>query len=59
LRGCQTASESELRKMAAQDREKGKLEFVYYLEAVADQRERGVSLDLISPSQKKRCTALL
>jgi hypothetical protein len=38
---CQTASPSELRKMAAQDREKGKLEFAYYLEFAADQRERG------------------
>ena len=38
---CQTASPSELRKMAAQDREKGKLEFAYYLEVAADQRERG------------------
>jgi len=37
----QTASPSELRKMAAQDREKGKLEFAYYLEVVADQREQG------------------
>jgi len=27
--------------MAAQDREKGKLEFAYYLEFAADQRERG------------------
>jgi hypothetical protein len=26
--------------MAAQDREKGKPEFAYYLEVVADQRER-------------------
>src|ERR1700758_5059464 len=38
---CQTASPSELRKMATQDREKGKLEFAYYLEIAADQRERG------------------
>ena len=38
---CLTASPSELRKMAAQDREKGKLEFAYYLEFAADQRERG------------------
>ena len=38
---CLTASPSELRKMAVQDREKGKLEFAYYLEVVADQRERG------------------
>ena len=38
---CLTASPSELRKMAAQDREKGKLEFAYYLEVAADQRERG------------------
>src|ERR1700746_34211 len=38
---CLTASPSELRKMAAQDREKGKLEFAYYLEVSADQRERG------------------
>jgi hypothetical protein len=41
LAHCQTASPSELRKMAAQDREKGKLEFAYYLEVAADQRERG------------------
>src|ERR1700751_4650841 len=41
LARCQTASPSELRKMATQDREKGKLEFAYYLEVVADQRERG------------------
>ena len=41
LAHCQTASPSELRKMAAQDREKGKLEFAYYLEFAADQRERG------------------
>jgi hypothetical protein len=27
--------------MATQDREKGKPEFAYYLEVVADQRERG------------------
>jgi hypothetical protein len=27
--------------MAVQDREKGKPEFAYYLEVVADQRERG------------------
>ena len=38
---CLTASPSELRKMAAQDREKGKLEFAYYFEVAADQRERG------------------
>jgi hypothetical protein len=38
---CLTASPSELRKMASQDRAKGKPEFAYYLEAVADQRERG------------------
>jgi hypothetical protein len=37
---CLTASPSELRKMAGQDREKGKLEFAYYLEVVADRRER-------------------
>ena len=41
LAHCQTASPSELRKMAAQDREKGKPEFAYYLEVAADQRERG------------------
>ena len=41
LAHCQTASPSELRKMAVQDREKGKLEFAYYLEVAADQRERG------------------
>jgi hypothetical protein len=41
LAHCLTASPSELRKMAAQDREKGKLKFAYYLEVVADQRERG------------------
>jgi len=41
LAHCLTASPSELRKMAAQDREKGKLEFAYYLEVAADQRERG------------------
>lgn len=41
LAHCQTASPSELRKMAAQDCENGKLEFAYYLEVVADQRERG------------------
>jgi hypothetical protein len=41
LAHCQTASPSELRKMAAQDRERGKLEFAYYLEFAADQRERG------------------
>jgi hypothetical protein len=41
LAHCQTASPSELRKMAAQDREKGKLKFAYYLEVAADQRERG------------------
>jgi hypothetical protein len=41
LAHCQTASPSALRKMAAQDREKGKLEFAYYLEVAADQRERG------------------
>jgi hypothetical protein len=41
LAHCLTASPSELRKMAAQDREKGKLEFAYYLEFAADQRERG------------------
>jgi hypothetical protein len=40
LAHCLTASPSELRKMAAQDREKGKLEFAYYLEFAADQRER-------------------
>ena len=38
---CLTASPSELRKMAAQDRERGKLEFAYYLEFAADQLERG------------------
>jgi hypothetical protein len=37
---CLTASPSELRKMAVQDREKGKLKFAYYLEVIADQRER-------------------
>ena len=37
---CLTASPSELRKMALQDREKGNLQFAYYLEVVADQRER-------------------
>jgi hypothetical protein len=37
---CLTTSPSELRKMAVQDREKGNLEFAYYLEVVADQRER-------------------
>ena len=41
LAHCLTASPSELGKMAAQDREKGKLEFAYYLEFAADQRERG------------------
>jgi hypothetical protein len=41
LAHCQTASPSELRKMAAQDREKGKPEFAYYLEVAADQREPG------------------
>jgi hypothetical protein len=41
LADCQTASPSELRKMAVQDREKGKLKFAYYLEVIADQRERG------------------
>jgi hypothetical protein len=41
LAHCLTASPSELRKMAAQDRAKGKPEFAYYLEAAADQRERG------------------
>ena len=41
LAHCLTASPSELRKMAAQDREKGKSEFAYYLEVIADQRERG------------------
>jgi hypothetical protein len=41
LAHCQTASPSELRKMATQDREKGKPEFAYYLEVIADQRERG------------------
>jgi hypothetical protein len=41
LEHCLTASPSELRKMAAQDREKGKLEFAYYLEFAGDQRERG------------------
>jgi hypothetical protein len=41
LAHCQTASPSELRKMAAQDRAKGKPEFAYYLEVVAEQRERG------------------
>jgi hypothetical protein len=41
LAHCLTASPSELRKMAAQDREKGKLKFAYYLEVIADQRERG------------------
>jgi hypothetical protein len=38
---CQTASPSKLCKIAAQDREKGKPEFAYYLEVIADQRERG------------------
>jgi hypothetical protein len=38
---CLTASPSELRKMAVQDREKGKLKFAYYLEVIADQSERG------------------
>jgi hypothetical protein len=37
---CLTASPSKLRKMAVQDREKGKLKFAYYLEVIADQRER-------------------
>jgi hypothetical protein len=41
LAHCLTASPSELRKMAAQDREKEKPEFAYYLEVAADQRERG------------------
>ena len=41
LAHCLTASPSELRKMAAQDREKGKLKFAYSLEVAADQRERG------------------
>jgi hypothetical protein len=41
LAHCLNASPSELRKMAAQDREKGKSEFAYYLEVAADQRERG------------------
>jgi hypothetical protein len=41
LAHCLTASPNELRKMAAQDREKGKPEFAYYLEVVADQHERG------------------
>ncbi|HXQ35512.1 MAG TPA: hypothetical protein VN843_15955 [Anaerolineales bacterium] len=41
LAHCLTASPSELRKMAAQDREKGKPEFAYYLEVAADERERG------------------
>ena len=41
LAHCLTASPSELRKMAAQDREKGKPEFAYYLEVAADQQERG------------------
>ena len=41
LAHCQTASPSELRKMATQDREKGSPEFAYYLEVIADQRERG------------------
>ena len=41
LAHCLTASPSELRKMAVQDREKGNLEFAYYLEVIADQRERG------------------
>jgi len=41
LAHCQTASPNELRKMATQDREKGKLKFAYYLKVVADQRERG------------------
>jgi hypothetical protein len=36
LAHCLTASPSELCKMAAQDREKGKLEFAYYLEFAAD-----------------------
>ena len=40
LAHCLTASPSELRKLAVQDREKGSLEFAYYLEFVADQRER-------------------
>ena len=41
LAHCQTSSPSELRKMAVQDHEKGKPEFAYYLEVIADQRERG------------------
>ena len=41
LAHCLTTSPSELRKMAVQDREKGNLEFAYYLEFAADQRERG------------------
>ena len=41
LAHCLTASPSELRKTAAEDREKGKPEFAYYLEVVADHRERG------------------
>jgi hypothetical protein len=43
LAHCLTASPSELRKMASQDRAKGKPELAYYLEAVADHRERGES----------------
>jgi hypothetical protein len=39
LAHCLTASPGQLRKMAVQDREKGNLEFAYYLEFVADQRE--------------------
>jgi len=41
LAHCLTASPSELRNMAVQDRQKGNLEFAYYLEFAADQRERG------------------
>src|SRR6201982_3140641 len=45
---CLTASPSELRKMAAQDREKGTLEFAYYFEVAADQRERESSFEIPS-----------
>jgi hypothetical protein len=45
---CLTATPSELRKMAAQDRERRKLEFAYYLEFAADQRERGEFAKLAS-----------
>jgi hypothetical protein len=40
LAHCQTASPSELREMAAQDCENGKLEFAYYLEVVLRPRAR-------------------